>query len=119
MSKGFKTLMLLLKEDLEFERNAVKTYSGFVERIEDVRIKEMFKSLANDETGHVAGLTEILNNLNIAESEVKFYCPRCGWSLSFGKGSSMKDEVKCPMCRTIFRLVEKNGDYILEAIKKE
>jgi rubrerythrin len=119
MSKGFKTLGLLLKEDLEFERTAVKTYSGFVERIEDVRIKELFKSLADDELGHVAGLTEILNNLNIAKSEVKFYCPRCGWSLSFGKSPSMKDKVKCPMCRTIFRLGDKNGDYILEAIKKE
>jgi len=118
MSQGFKTIRMLLEEDLEFERNAVKTYYGFAERIEDLKIKEMFQSLAEDEAGHAAGLTETLNKLKAGKSEVKFYCPRCGWALSFGKDPRIEDEVKCPMCGNVFRLIEKNGNYALEEIKR-
>ena len=118
MRQGFKTIVMLLKEDLKLERNAVETYSGFVERVEDVRMKKMFQSLADDEIGHAAGLTAMLNKLKAGKSEVKFYCPRCGRSLSFGKGSYLEDEVKCPICNNIFRLIEKNGDYLLAEIKK-
>lgn len=118
MSKGFQSLKIFLGEDLEFERNAVKTYYRFAERIEDLRIKEMFQSLAEDEAGHAAGLTEMLNKLKAGKFEVKFYCPRCGWTLSFGKGPHVEDEVKCPMCGNVFRLLEKNGDYTIEEIKQ-
>jgi rubrerythrin len=118
MSKGFKSIGIFLGEDLEFERNAVRTYYGFAERIEDLRIKEMFQSLAEDEVGHAAGLTEMLNKLKAGKFEVKFYCPRCGWALSFGKGPHVEDEVKCPMCGNVFRLLEKNGDYTIEEIKQ-
>jgi rubrerythrin len=114
VSKGFRTIEILLGEDLEFERNAVKTYYGFVERIGDLRTKEMFQSLAEDEVAHTAGLTETLNKLKMGKSEVKFYCPRCGWALKFGKSAHVEDEVKCTMCRSVFRLMEKNRDYALE-----
>lgn len=109
------TIRKLLAEDIEFERTAVKTYYGFVKRIEYSKIKKMFQSLAEDENGHTNGLTETLNKLEKGEFDIKFYCPRCGWTLSLGKGSHANDEVKCPMCENIFRLVEKNGDYILRA----
>jgi rubrerythrin len=113
VNKGFMTVRKLLAEDIEFERTAVKTYRGFAKRIEDSEIKQMFQSLAEDENGHTNGLTETLNKLETGEFELEFYCPRCGWNLSFGKGFHANDEVKCPMCENIFRLVEKNGDYIL------
>lgn len=116
MSNGFKTIGVFLEEDLEFERNAVKTYYGFAERVEDLKIKEMFQSLAEDEAGHVAGLTEMLNKLKSGKSEVKFYCPRCGWVLSFGESPHFEDEVKCPMCGNIFRSIEKDGEYNIEEI---
>ncbi len=117
MNKGFKTIRILLAEDLEFERTAVKTYYGFAERIEDSKIKEMFQSLAEDENGHTNGLTETLNKLKTGKLEIKFYCPRCGWALGFGKGFHAKNEVNCPMCKNVFRLIEKNGDYVLRVRK--
>ncbi len=119
MNAGFKTIEKLLAEDLEFERTAVKTYHGFAERIEDSKIKEMFQSLAEDENGHTNGLTETLNKLKTGKFEIKFYCPRCGWTLSFGKGFHAKDQVKCPMCENVFRLIEKNGDYVLRIRSKK
>ncbi|NIW14017.1 MAG: hypothetical protein GWN31_08810 [Candidatus Thorarchaeota archaeon] len=103
---------------MEFERNAVKTYHGFAERIEDLRTKEMFQSLAEDEAGHAAGLTEMLNKLKAGKFEVKFYCPRCGCALNFGKGPHLEDEVRCSMCGNVFRLLEKNGDYTIKEIKQ-
>jgi rubrerythrin len=115
VNKGFRTIRKLLAEDLEFERTAVKTYYGFAERIEDSKIKEMFQSLAEDENGHANGLTETFNKLKMGKLELKFYCPRCGWTLSFGKGFHANDEVKCPMCGNAFRLIEKDGDYVLRA----
>ncbi len=118
MNKGFKSIGIFLGEDLEFERNAIKTYYRFAERIENLRIKEMFQSLAEDEAGHAAGLTEMLNKVKAGKSVVKFYCPRCGWALIFGKGPHVEDEVKCPMCGNVFRLLEKNGDYAIEEIKR-
>lgn len=41
MRERFKTIRRLLEKDLEFERNAVKTYNGFSERIGDERFKDM------------------------------------------------------------------------------
>lgn len=118
MRERFKTIRRLLEKDLEFERNAVKTYNGFSERIGDERFKEIFQSLAEDEAGHTAGLTEKLNDLKMGEVEVKFYCPRCGWTLNFGKNPNFGHEVKCPMCGNIFRLTWKNGDPNIEEIKE-
>ncbi len=119
MSKGFKSTRTFLGEDLEFEKNAVKTYYGLAERIEDLRTKEMFQSLAEDEAGHAAGLTEMLNKLKAGKLEVKFYCPRCGWVLNFGKSPHVEDEVKCSMCGNVFRLLEKNEDSVIEEIKQQ
>ena len=118
MSNGFKTIGVFLEEDIEFERNAVKTYCEFAERIEDLKIKEMFQSLAEDEAGHVAGLTKMQKKLKSEKFEVKFYCPRCGWVLSFGESPNFEDEVKCPMCRNVFRLIEKDGDYDIKEIMR-
>jgi len=118
MSEGFKTIRKLLEEDLEFEKSAVKTYSEFAERIEDVRISRLFQSLAEDEAGHVAGITAKLNKLKTGEAEVSFYCPRCEWTLNFGKNPNVDDEVRCPMCGMLFRLVERDGDYDVEEIEK-
>ncbi len=116
MSKRLQSIRMFLGEDLEFERTAVQTYHGFAERIEDFRIKEMFQSLAEDEAAHAAGLTEMLNRLKTTGFEVKFYCPRCGWTLDFGKASHIKNEVKCPMCGNVFILLERNEDYTIEEI---
>ncbi len=116
MSKGFQSVRMFLGEDLKFERKAIQTYHGFAERIEDLRIREMFQSLAEDEAAHASGLTEMLNRLKARGFEVKFYCPRCGWTLNFGKASHLETEVKCPMCGNVFRLLERNEDYTIEEV---
>ena len=118
MIKGLNTLEILLKEDLEFEKNAVQTYCEFAERIDNTVIKTMFQNLAEDEAGHAAGLTEILNQITAGNLTINFYCPRCGWTLSVGIGNEVKDHLKCPMCNNVFQVIEKDGDYSLMEVKQ-
>ena len=95
MHHGYLSIIKMIETDLEFEKDAVRIYTEF----------------ATSETGHVNGLRRILQFIKDGEHEVKFYCPVCGWEVSFGNKPEIGDRARCRMCGVIFELIEIGGDY--------
>ena len=111
MDNGYLSIIRMIETDLEFEKDAVRIYNEFAERVQDSRLKEVFLEFAKAETGHVNGLQRLVQSLREGEHEVKFYCPVCGWEINFGKMPKVGDNARCRMCGVIFELIEMGGDY--------
>jgi rubrerythrin len=112
--KGFKTVLGHLKEDLDRERAAVKTYREFANASSSEEARSMFLEFARAEQGHANGLLKLITDIEGGEHEVVFYCPVCGWEVNFGKNPGPGKEVRCRMCGAIFSLKEVDGDYQLQ-----
>lgn len=111
MHHGYLSIVRMLETDLEFEKDAVRIYNEFAEKVSDPQLKEVFIEFAKAETGHVNGLQRLLQFIQDGEHEVKFYCPVCGWEVNFGKNPRIGDHARCRMCGVIFELIEIGGDY--------
>lgn len=114
--KGFKTVLELLRTDLDTERAAVKTYREFANASSADETRAMFIEFARAEQGHANGLLKLITDIENGENEVVFYCPVCGWEVSFGKRPEPGKEVRCRMCGAIFALTEVDGDYQLQFV---
>ena len=111
MRHGYLSIIRMIETDLEFEKDAVRIYNEFAEKVSDPQLKEVFIEFAKAETGHVNGLQRLLQFIQDGEHEVKFYCPVCGWEVNFGKNPKIGDQARCRMCGVIFELIEIGGDY--------
>lgn len=111
MHRGYLSIIKMIETDLEFEKDAVRIYNEFAEKVHDPQLKGMFTEFATSETGHVNGLRSIVQSIKDGEHEVKFYCPVCGWEVSFGNKPGIGDRARCRMCGVIFELIEIGGDY--------
>lgn len=113
---GYLSVIKMVETDLEFEKDAVKIYTEFTEKVHDPKIKEMFINFAKAETGHVNGLQKLMQRIRDGEHEVKFYCPVCGWTVNFEKKPKVRDHARCRMCGVIFELIEIGGDYDIRRV---
>lgn len=108
---GFKTTLALLKEDLEAERAALRTYMELASTANDKELQAMFLSLARSEQGHATGLLKLITDMEAGDYPIIFYCPVCGWEIDFGNKPEAGKQVRCRMCGVVFTLEETDGDY--------
>lgn len=108
---GFKSILSFLREDLESERAALRTYMEFAGSAADEAVRTMFLLLAKAEQGHANGLLKLLTDIEGSEHPVVFYCPVCGWEIDFGRNPATGKQVRCRMCGVIITLEEDNDDY--------
>lgn len=108
---GFKTILALLKEDLEAERAALRTYMEFADSSNDKEIRAMFLSLVKSEQGHATGLMKLITDMKHGDYPVVFYCPVCGWEIDFGNKPEPGKQIRCRMCGVVLTLEETDGDY--------
>lgn len=111
MYYGYLSIIKMIETDLEFEKDAVRIYNEFAEKVNDPQLKEMFIEFVKAETGHVNGLQRLVKSIRDGEHEVKFYCPVCGWEVNFGKLPNVGDHARCRMCGVVFELTEIDGNY--------
>lgn len=111
MHQGYLSVIKMIEADLEFEKDAVRIYNEFAEKVSDPQLREIFIEFAKAETGHVNGLQRLLQFIRDGEHEVKFYCLVCGWEVNYGKKPKIGDHARCRMCGVIFELIEIGGDY--------
>lgn len=108
---GQKTNLAMLRADFEFESEAVKIYSGFAAQASDEQVKELFLELARAERGHVNGLRSLIKGIEEKTHETAFFCPVCGWTVSFGANPTPGAESRCRMCGVQFSLTMTDGDF--------
>ena len=102
---------------------AFKRPATYKELAKPAGVSDVYMSISLSASRHV-GLTKLSGQRGLyeltemGEVEVKFYCPRCGWTLNSGKNPKLGHEVKCPTCGNIFKLTWKNVDPDIEEIKE-
>lgn len=111
---GQKTNLAMLRADLAFESEATKIYHGFAAETADDQLKALFIELSRAEKGHVNGLRFLIKAIEEGTHDVAFFCPVCGWAVSFGQNPSVGSESRCRMCGVLFALEEKDGDFALQ-----
>lgn len=114
--RGYKTVLELLKTDLEAERNAVKIYREFARSAASDETRSMLMEFARAEQGHANGLVKLISEIESGENDVLFYCPVCGWELNFGRSPEPGIAIRCRMCGSIFTIAEVDGDYELKSM---
>jgi rubrerythrin len=112
-ARGFTSALATLRSDLEFEHAAVKLYAEYAKRIADPALKEMLRDFARAESGHVRGISAVIERLEGGVPAV-FFCPVCGWELDLGIEPADGTPIVCPMCKVTFTLTLRDGDFVLE-----
>lgn len=112
--RGYKTVLELLRTDLEAERNAVRTYREFAASAASDETRAILMEFARAEQGHANGLIKLITDIENGEKEVLFYCPVCGWELNFGRSPEPGSGIRCRMCGSVFTILEVDGDYELK-----
>jgi rubrerythrin len=109
--EGQKTNMAMLRADLAFEQEAVKTYHNFASQAQDEEAKKLFIDLTRAEKGHVNGLNTFIKEFHANNRPVAFFCPVCGWEVAFGPAPEVGSESRCRMCGVVWVLDLNDGDY--------
>ena len=117
-ARGYRSALAALAGDLEFEQAATRLYGVFANQTEDPDIQALFMDFARGESGHVRGVRRMAETLTDDDSPVLFFCPLCGWEISFGSDPAEGAEAKCPMCPGRFRLRLSDDDWSLERISR-
>ena len=112
--KGQKTNMAMLRADFAFEAEATKIYHEFAAQTNDDELKKLFIEFSRAEKGHVNGLRFLIKEYEDGVHDVQFFCPVCGWTLSYGANPEVGKESRCRMCGIIFALREEDGGLVLE-----
>jgi rubrerythrin len=108
---GYKTSLEILRKDLAVEHQAVRLYGEFALQARDAEVKKLFAKFARAESGHVNSLGYLIREIERGQYDVSFFCPICGWPISFGASPSVGAEIRCRMCHVSFRLEMSDGDF--------
>lgn len=97
---GFARELDFLDYDLFFEDGAQEIYSKHASGAKFPQVKQLFVDLKLAEFGHSTEIEHLLRQIKARKKQVRFFCPVCGFGLSFGKGDQPEaGKVRtCPMC---------------------
>ena len=88
--------------------------SQFAAQAAEEQLKDLFIEFARAEKGHVNGLRFLIKDFEDGTHDVQFFCPVCGWPVSFGASPAAGAESLCRMCGVRFALKEEGGNFLLE-----
>jgi len=108
---GYKTTLAILRKDLAVEHQAVRLYGEFSLHAKDPSVKKLFARFARAENGHVNSLGYLIRQIERGKYESAFFCPVCGWRITFGEDPQVDAETRCNMCHVSFRLEFADGDF--------
>jgi rubrerythrin len=115
---GFARDLRHLREDLEFETEAVKRYGHMAAAAQDPAVRALFVELSRGEAGHRRGLRHVIARVEDPATPVVLFCPLCGWEIDFGPDPREGAVAKCRMCPGKFALrLSAGGDWTLERLE--
>jgi rubrerythrin len=116
-SRGRAGDLARLRDDYDFEDQAVVIYGHFAYVAEDRELTELFKELGRSESGHRNGLRRVVKDVTDPATPVVLFCPLCGWDIDFGPDPQEGARAKCRMCPGRFALrLDEHGDWALERL---
>ncbi|MDO8683763.1 MAG: ferritin family protein [Armatimonadota bacterium] len=114
---GYKTILEILRKDLAVEHQAVRLYAEFSLQASDPDVKKLFAHFARAENGHVNSLGYLMRQIERGNYDVSFFCPVCGWPISFGENPTVGAETRCRMCHVSFKLDMVDSDFAPVEVK--
>jgi len=116
MRRGYITTTGLLKEDIAFEKEILERIVTLSSKIEEESAKENLTKLEERSRKNIQKLSQILEDLERNDYEVKLVCYVCNWWISYGTDPKDGDDGFCEECKLWFRLREVDGDFKVEKI---
>lgn len=114
--KGYRTTEELLAGNRNREEELAAQIEVLANGQSDPEVGELLRDIARRCRKNSEKIAQLIETLSSPEYEVKLKCPVCGWAIPYGKNPEPGAEVKCELCSIWFKLLEKEGDYILENI---
>jgi rubrerythrin len=68
-ASGLGQLLIMLREDLMGELQAINQYQAHIDNIEEAEIKELLEHIRDDEKEHVAELTHLISRVDSIQRE--------------------------------------------------
>ncbi|MHA1734734.1 MAG: hypothetical protein ACTSU5_22585 [Promethearchaeota archaeon] len=110
---NFDATLDWLLYDLFFEDGAQDIYARHAERAKYPVVREMFAELKRAEFGHSNEIKHLVNDIRRRKKTVMFFCPVCGFSLTFGTEPEAGKQRRCPMCGALVELRVESGNWEL------
>jgi rubrerythrin len=110
--RGFTTMLMHLRLNMEFERVALDAYARFARDADDPALKATFQQLSRAEAGHLKLFKSLIERIEANEYPAILYCPVCGWEIDFGLNPAEGAVIRCPQCKADVRLELREGDFV-------
>lgn len=113
---NFENTLDWLLYDLYFEDGAQGIYSKNAERAKFEEVRQLFVDLKRSEFGHSNELKHLINDMRRKKKLVMFFCPVCGYTLSFGTEPEPGKDRRCPMCGIHVEVQVEDGEWLLNRL---
>jgi hypothetical protein len=118
MKKGYRSTEESLARDRDLEEDLAVKLEELASGLTDPELEELLRDIARRCRKNGEKISQMLQALSLPDYEVALKCPICGWAIPFGTDPVAGTEVQCKMCRVWFKLIEKEGDYLLEKMAR-
>ena len=114
MKNGYRSAGELLAHDWDLEENLAVKLEALATGQTDLELVELLRYIARRCRNNGDKIARMIEDLSSPDYEVALKCPVCGWAIPFGTDPVPGTEVQCKMCKIWLKLIEKEGDYLLE-----
>ncbi len=114
IKNGYRLTKEYLVQDRDMEEKLAKKLEELAAEQTDPEVDELLRDVARRCKKNCDKIAQMIESLSSPDYEVKLKCPVCGWAIPYGTNPIAGTEVKCELCSIWFKLIEKEGDYLLE-----
>ena len=111
---GYRSTEEYLARDRDMEEELAAKLEEIAAGQTDPDVDELLRDIARRCRKNSDKIARMIESLSSPDYEVKLKCPVCGWAIPYGTNPVAGTEVKCELCSIWFKLIEHEGDYLLE-----
>jgi hypothetical protein len=114
MKKGYRSAGELLVRDRDLEEELATRLEELSTEQTNPELEELLRDIARRCRNNGNKINRMIEELSSPDYRIALKCPVCGWAIPLGTDPEPGTEVQCKQCRIWFKLIEKEGDYLLE-----
>jgi hypothetical protein len=114
MKDGYRSTAEFLTRDRDMEEELAAKLEALAAGQTDSDMDELLRDIARRCRKNRDKITQMMEAMSAPDYQVTLKCPVCGWAIPYGTNPVPGTEVKCELCSIWFKLIEKEGDYLLE-----
>lgn len=111
---GYRTTGEFLAQDRDLEERLAAKLEALAGGQADPEVADLLLDIARRCRKNGDKIARMIETLLSPDYQITLRCPVCGWAIPYGTDPVPGMEVKCELCSIWFKLIEKEGDYLLE-----